>query len=98
MSFDIKLTDEDINRLRQGVVDAIAEQFRTLNVELARKHAYTITEAAEQIGYKPDTVRSFVRKGRRGRNGKMHFLKAVEITVGDLRVLPADLDEFLSHF
>lgn len=84
--------------IRQQVVEALTGELRQLNADTLRKHAYTVAEVAEQIGYSIPTIRGFIREGRRGRGGKTIKLKARELTAGDYRILPADLDEFLTHF
>ena len=90
---------DDLKRMLQEVVTPLVERIRELEVIAGtRKHAYTVAQVAELIGYKPPTVLTFIHEGRKARNGKTVRLRCIEPTSGDYRVLPQDLDVWLSHF
>jgi hypothetical protein len=94
--------DELIAKITESVLGMLAPHTSALrDVETkvgTQKHAYTLQEVADRIGYKVCTIRALVKKGRVARNGQLVRLPALEITPGDFRVTPADLDEFLSKF
>jgi hypothetical protein len=92
-------TPDDLKAMLCSVIEPLTERIRELEIIAGtRKHAYTTAEVAEQIGYKVPTVLGFIHTGKKARNGKMIKLKHKEITNGDYRILPADLDSFLAHF
>ena len=89
----------DLQAMLAEAVRPIAHELRELQLRSAhQKHAYTVREVAEKIGYSPDTVRTFIHAGRAAKNGKTARLTAREITTGDYRITPADLDAFIAHF
>jgi len=99
VSTTFNATPDDLKAMLIEVVSPLTERIRELELMAGtRKHAYTVAEVANQIGYKPATVLTFIHEGRTARNGKKVKLLAKEPTVGDYRILPADLDNWLSRF
>ena len=88
---------DDLRAIMVDVVAPLVERIRYLETG-PRKHAYTTAEAAAQIGYSKATVLQFIRDGRKARNGRTVQLPAHEITPGDYRIRPEDLDSFIAHF
>lgn len=97
VSTTFQASPDDLRAMLSEAVSPLLSRIRELEVP-TRKHAYTVAECAEQIGYKPATLLTFIHQGRKARTGKLIRLHAKEITTGDYRILPADLDAFLSHF
>lgn len=95
-------TEKLASLINKAVNDALTSHTAAIEILETKvgtsRYAYTLSEVAERIGYKVSSIRSFVKKGRRGRNGNLVRLNAIEITAGDFRVRPADLDDFLSQF
>lgn len=98
MEIQVQFTEADKKCIREGVVRLLIEELRKIAPDSLRKHAYTVKEVAKQISYSTKTVLGFIHNGRTARNGKTTRLNAKEITPGDYRILPADLDRFLSNF
>ncbi|GAB4002192.1 hypothetical protein GCM10028807_60300 [Spirosoma daeguense] len=90
---------EDLKAMLAQVVEPLAERIRELEVQAnTHKHAYKVAEAAEKIGYSRQMIHEFIKNGRKDAKGRVHRLRHKEVTTGDYRILPAYLDEFLSHF
>ena len=90
---------DDMQAMMAEALRPLVERIRALEIATGSyKHAYTVTEVAQRIGYSTKTIREFIRIGRRGRNGRTVTLRAFEITTGNLRVLPTDLDAFIRQF
>lgn len=95
----ITLSPDDLEALISRAVAPFAEAIKSLEEKVkVRKHVYTVAEVAEQIGYTIPTVQSFIRQGRKARNGDVIRLQAKEPTKGDYRVTPDELDRWLSFF
>ncbi|NID09343.1 helix-turn-helix domain-containing protein [Fibrivirga algicola] len=93
------MSPDDLQAMLTKANEGFAADLRELQARTAHvKHAYTIKEVAEKIGYSVDTVRTFIKEGRRAKGGKTARLKAREITAGDYRITPADLDAFIAQF
>lgn len=94
-----ELSPEDLKAILLEVLAPVEERLRGLEIVAGtRKHAYTVAETAVQIGYSKQMVFQFIKSGRIDSKGRKNYLKHHEITRGDYRITPADLDEFLSHF
>lgn len=92
-------TPDDLKAILVEVVKPLVEQIRELELKVgSRKHAYTVAEVGKQIGYHPKTVLEFIHTGRRARNNEQIRLHAKEISKGVYRILPDDLDTWLSNF
>jgi IS30 family transposase len=92
-------TAYDLKVALAEVLEPLLERLRELEVETgSKKHAYTVAEVADQIGYHPRTIHEFIREGRKDRRGKMRQLSAKEITQGQYRITPESLAEFLGYF
>ncbi|WP_020603311.1 hypothetical protein [Spirosoma spitsbergense] len=92
-------TPDDLEAMLHRAIMPLTDRIRELELMAgSRKHAYTVAEVAQQIGYKSATVLTFIHQGRKARNGKTIKLPHKEPTAGDYRILPADLDTWLSHF
>jgi predicted transcriptional regulator len=91
-------TPEDLQDMIFKAVGSIAENLRSIEIAGTRKHAYTVAEVAILIGYSEWTVREFIKKGRKDKKGNTRLLPKREITTGDYRVLPHELDAWLLFF
>ena len=92
-------TPDDLEAALVRVVAPLVERIRELEIMTGSiKHVYTVNQVCDRIGYKVDTVRRFIREDETNAKGKRIYLKAKEITKGDYRIAPADLDTFLAHF
>lgn len=63
------VSPDELKQLLQESVSPLMERIGQLESRLGtgnatRKHAYTVTEVAEQIGYSTKTVLGFIRKGK----------------------------------
>ena len=90
---------DDIEAAMIRVVAPLVERIRTLEMATgSAKHLYTTREAGQRIGYSAEIIRRFIREGTTDRKGKRVYLKFKELTNGDYRIRPVDLDAFLAHF
>lgn len=98
MNLTISLEPEEIELIRKKVVESLISELVQINSDAFQKRAYTVAEVAQQISYSTKSVSSFIREGRTARNGKVYRLPAIEVTTGSFRILPQDLDNWLSRF
>jgi hypothetical protein len=92
-------TPEDLEAALSRVIAPLEQRLRELEITAGSdKHLYTVTDVAQRTGYGKDTIRKFITQGVIDRKHRLTFLKAKEITKGDYRITPAQLDEFVSHF
>ncbi len=95
----ILLSPDELKAMIAEAVAPYADALRLAQLNAGHnKHAYRASEVAERIGYSAPVVREFITKGRKDRNGVLRQLPAKEITPGDYRVRPVDLDAWLNHF
>jgi hypothetical protein len=95
----ISLSPDELEVLiNQAIAPLIATIQGLENRVGMRKHAYTVTEVAILIGYSEWTVREFIKKGRKDKKGQIRLLPKREITAGDYRILPYELDAWLLYF
>lgn len=92
-------TPQDLEAALTRVIAPLVERLRELELTAgSAKHLYTTREAGLRIGYSADMIRRFIRDGKENRKGKKIYLSAKEITLGDYRISPADLERFISYF
>lgn len=91
-------TPEQFQELILSAVTPIVENLRSIEIAGQRKHAYTVTEVAILIGYSEWAVRQFIKKGRKDKKGTIRKLPKHEVTAGDYRILPHELDAWLLFF
>ncbi|WP_461043711.1 hypothetical protein [Spirosoma harenae] len=90
---------EDLEAAMSRVLAPLIERLNELEGQAGlRNRLFTVAQVAERTGYKADTVRKWIREGVYDRKGRLVFLKHKEITNGDYRVYPGELERFLSHF
>lgn len=95
----IQLSPAELQAMLSAAVTPLSDRIRDLETQVSiSKHAYTVKEVALKTGYSADSVRDFIRKGKLGKSGKLVRLPVHEITAGDYRILPADLDQFIKQF
>jgi len=94
----IQLSPDDLQAMLERVVSQPRPAPATPPDPAPRKHAYTVAEAAEQIGYSKAIVLRFIREGTLNSRGKRIYLRALELTRADYRITPDDLDRFLNQF
>ncbi|MBD2702304.1 helix-turn-helix domain-containing protein [Spirosoma sp. BT702] len=92
-------SDDDYVAMLERALKPFVERLRELEISAgSAKHLYTIKDVCERTGYGRSVVCRWIHKGTPDRKGKLIYLKHKEITKGDYRIQPADLDQFLSHF
>lgn len=95
----ITLSPEELEALISKAIAPYAEAVRSIEVKIGiHKHAYTVAEVAEKIGYSKRIVLDFIRNGRKDGRNKIRRLPHLEVTTGEYRVLPSDLENWLSYF
>ncbi|CCG99810.1 hypothetical protein FAES_1800 [Fibrella aestuarina BUZ 2] len=95
----ITVSPDELQAMLDKSVAPLKAEIATLRTQISTsKYAYTPDEVGEMIGYSADSIRQFIREGRKARGGKLVTLKATEIIPGYFRVRPADLNQFLNQF
>lgn len=98
MNIETSFSEADKKELYNHLTQVVIETIQSMPLESIQKRALTIKEVAESISYKPGTVLSFIKEGRRDRKGHKRRLPARQITLGDYRILPEDLESWLLCF
>ncbi len=99
MSSVALLTGDEIMGLVSQATQPIVERLEKIEKkQLQAKLLYSTEEVAAIVSVKPRTVRHWVQQGKADRNGKTHYLHAVELVRGRYVLELEKVMQFVHHF